>query len=200
MKILGPASRTDLTDVQYGSVARALELQLRGRDGGSNGTVWPRRRPLLASRSQKHPYRRCSSHVARRTVETTPTPCPQQYSVDHVGDSESRDRQCQTHTSCVDTTPTCTRADALFFSCAPHSAQLTALCQCGHTAVGGKDFPNFEMLDAKIASALNKIIQTSHFKKKVRLEEQKAQKQDRFQRGKTDRLHDLRQLSSDWRS
>ena len=112
MEILGPASRTDLTDVQYGSVARALELQLRGRDGGSNGTFWPRHRPLLASRSQKHPYRRCSSNVARRTVETTP--CPQQYSVDHVGDSESRDRQCQTHTSCVDTTPTCTRADALF--------------------------------------------------------------------------------------
>ena len=112
MEILGPASRTDLNDVQYGSVARALALQLRGRDGGSNGTVWPRRRPLLASRSQKHPYRRCSSHVARRTVETTP--CPQQYSVDRVGDSESRDRQCQTHTSCVDTTPTCTRADALF--------------------------------------------------------------------------------------
>ena len=30
----------------------------------------------------------------------------------------------------------------------------------------GKDFPNFEMLDAKIVSALNKIIQNSHFKKK----------------------------------
>ena len=35
------------------------------------------------------------------------------------------------------------------------------------------------MLDAKIASALNKIIQNSHFKKKVSLEEQKAQKEDR---------------------
>ena len=32
----------------------------------------------------------------------------------------------------------------------------------------GKDFPNFEMLDAKIASALNKIIHDSQFKKKVR--------------------------------
>ena len=30
-------------------------------------------------------------------------------------------------------------------------------------------FQNFEMLDAKIASALNKIIQVSHFKKKVSL-------------------------------
>ena len=38
------------------------------------------------------------------------------------------------------------------------------------------------MLDAKIASALNKIIQNSQFKKKVSLEEQKAQKEDRFPR------------------
>ena len=66
--------------------------------------------------------------------------------------------------------------------------------------VCGKDFPNFEMLDAKIASALNKIIQISHFEKKVSLEEQKAQKEDRFLRGRQDHLHDLRQLSSDWRS
>ena len=36
------------------------------------------------------------------------------------------------------------------------------------------------MLDAKIASALNKIIHNSHFKKKVSLEEQKAQKEDGF--------------------
>ena len=28
-------------------------------------------------------------------------------------------------------------------------------------SVAGKKFPNFEMLDAKIASALNKIIQNS---------------------------------------
>ena len=51
-------------------------------------------------------------------------------------------------------------------------------------SVYGKDFPNFEMLDAKIASALNNIIQNSHFKKKVSLEEQKAQKEDRFLRGR----------------
>ena len=48
----------------------------------------------------------------------------------------------------------------------------------------GKKFPNFEMLDAKIASVFNKIIQNSHFKKKVSLEEQKAQKEDRFLRGR----------------
>ena len=31
-------------------------------------------------------------------------------------------------------------------------------------SIEGKDFPIFEMLDAKIASAQNKIIQNSHFK------------------------------------
>ena len=51
-------------------------------------------------------------------------------------------------------------------------------------SVCGKDFPNFEMLDVKIASALNKIIQNSQFKKKVSLEEQKAQKEDPFLRGR----------------
>ena len=47
-------------------------------------------------------------------------------------------------------------------------------------SVSGKNFPNFGMLDAKIASALNKIIQNSQFKKKVSLEEQKAQKETGF--------------------
>ena len=51
-------------------------------------------------------------------------------------------------------------------------------------SVCGKNFPNFEMLDAKIASALNKIIQNAQFQKKVSLEEQKAQKEDRFLRGR----------------
>ena len=51
-------------------------------------------------------------------------------------------------------------------------------------SVCGRDFPNFEMLDSKIASALNKIIQNSQFKKKVSLEEEKAQKEDLFLRGR----------------
>ena len=51
-------------------------------------------------------------------------------------------------------------------------------------SVAGKKFPKFETLDAKIACALNKIIQNSQFKKKVSLEEQKAQKEDRFLRGR----------------
>ena len=45
-------------------------------------------------------------------------------------------------------------------------------------------FPDFELLDARIASSLNKIIQNSYFKKKVSLEERKAQKADRFLRGR----------------
>ena len=49
---------------------------------------------------------------------------------------------------------------------------------------GYTQFPNFEILDARIASALDKILQNSYFKKKVRLEEQKAQKEDRLLRGK----------------
>ena len=49
---------------------------------------------------------------------------------------------------------------------------------------GYTHFQNFETLDARIASALNKVIQNSYFKKKVSLEEQKAQKEDRFLRGR----------------
>ena len=48
----------------------------------------------------------------------------------------------------------------------------------------GISMPNFEVLDARIASALNKIIHNSHFKRRICLEEQKAQKQDRFLRGR----------------
>ena len=44
--------------------------------------------------------------------------------------------------------------------------------------------PNFEVLDAKIASALNRIIHNTQFKKKVSLEEQKVPKEDRFLRGR----------------
>ena len=50
-------------------------------------------------------------------------------------------------------------------------------------SVAAKNFLNGERLDAKIASALNKITQHSHFKKKVSLEEQRVQKEDRFLRG-----------------
>ena len=48
----------------------------------------------------------------------------------------------------------------------------------------GISMPNFAVLDARIASALNKIIHNSHFKRKISLEEQKAQKEDSFLRGR----------------
>ena len=44
--------------------------------------------------------------------------------------------------------------------------------------------PKFEVLDAKIASALNRIIHNTQFKRRISLEEQKAQKEDRFLRGR----------------
>ena len=44
--------------------------------------------------------------------------------------------------------------------------------------------PDFEVLDAKIASTLNRIIHNTQFKRNVSLEEQKAQKDDRFLRGR----------------
>ena len=48
----------------------------------------------------------------------------------------------------------------------------------------GISMPKFEVLDARIASALNKIIHNSQFKRRISLEEQKAQKEDRFLRGR----------------
>ena len=63
-------------------------------------------------------------------------------------------------------------------------------------SIKGKGFPNFELLDAMIASDLNKIIQNSQFKKKVSLEEQKAQKEGRFLRGR--QIAYMILLSSDW--
>ena len=52
------------------------------------------------------------------------------------------------------------------------------------SSVRGIQMPNFEVLDARIASALNRIIHYSHFKRRISLEEQKAQKEDRFLRGR----------------
>ena len=52
------------------------------------------------------------------------------------------------------------------------------------SSVRGIAMPVFEVLDARIASALNRIIHNSHFKRRVSLEERKAQKEDRFFRGR----------------
>ena len=53
------------------------------------------------------------------------------------------------------------------------------------------DSPILRCLIAKIASSLKKVIQNSNFKKRVNLEEQKAQFDDRFLRGRQVALHDI---------
>ena len=65
-------------------------------------------------------------------------------------------------------------------------------------SVTGTHGPDFEVLDAKIASALNRIIQNTRFKKKVSLENRKAQKEDHFSSRKTYRLPDVRVLPGHW--
>ena len=67
-------------------------------------------------------------------------------------------------------------------------------------SASGKNFPNFEMLDAKIASALNK----NHPEVTIQ-EEGQPRGAENPERGsvstrKRDRFHDLRLLLSDWRS
>ena len=51
-------------------------------------------------------------------------------------------------------------------------------------SIRGTQTPDFEVFDARIASALNRIIQNTRFKKNVSLDKQKAQKEDRFFRGR----------------
>ena len=58
--------------------------------------------------------------------------------------------------------------------------------------------PDFEVLDAKIALALDRIIHNTQFKRKVSLEEQKSPKRGPFPSRKTDRLPDLRVLPGHW--
>ena len=62
----------------------------------------------------------------------------------------------------------------------------------------GMRMPDFEVLDAKIASALNRINHNSHFQRRISLEEQKAPKRVPFPSWKTNRLPDLRVLPGHW--
>ena len=55
----------------------------------------------------------------------------------------------------------------------------------------GIQMPNFEVLDARIASALNRIIHNSHFKRRSSLEERKGPEAGPFLSRKTDCLPDL---------
>ena len=57
-------------------------------------------------------------------------------------------------------------------------------------SIRGTHGPNFELLGAGIASALNRIIHNSHFKRRISLEEMKARKEDS--------LPDLRVLPGNW--
>ena len=61
-----------------------------------------------------------------------------------------------------------------------------------------KKIKNFEVLDARIASALNKIIQNSHFKSRISPEEQKGPEAGPFPSWQTDCLLDLRLLPGHW--
>ena len=50
--------------------------------------------------------------------------------------------------------------------------------------IEGHAFPQFEMLDAKIASALKRVITNQYFRKRMNVEEQHAQKYNRFLQGR----------------
>ena len=58
--------------------------------------------------------------------------------------------------------------------------------------------PKFEVLDAKIGSALNKIIHNSHFKRRIILEEQRGPEAGPFPSRQADCLLDLRILPGYW--
>ena len=58
--------------------------------------------------------------------------------------------------------------------------------------------PDFEVLDARIASALNRIIHISHLKKKGQSGGTKSSKRGPFPSRKKDRLPHLRVLLGHW--
>ena len=58
--------------------------------------------------------------------------------------------------------------------------------------------PNFEVLDARIASALNRIIHNSHFKRRISLEEQKGPETGPFLSRQADCLLDVRSIPGHW--
>ena len=62
----------------------------------------------------------------------------------------------------------------------------------------GIQMPDFEVLDARITSALNRIIHNSHFKRRISLEEPKSSERGPFPSWKTVRLPDLRVLPGHW--
>ena len=65
-------------------------------------------------------------------------------------------------------------------------------------SIEGHEFLDFEMLDAKIASASKRIITNQYFRRRIDVEEQDAQNIRQISSRKTDRLYDLRAFSSYW--
>ena len=65
-------------------------------------------------------------------------------------------------------------------------------------SIRGILMPNFEVLDARTASALNKIIHNSHFKKKNQSGGTKGPEAGPFPSRQTDCLLDLRILPGHW--
>ena len=65
-------------------------------------------------------------------------------------------------------------------------------------SIRGTHGPNFELLDARIASALNKIIQNTRFKKKGQSGGNESSQRRPLPSWKTDRLPDLRVLPGHW--
>ena len=56
---------------------------------------------------------------------------------------------------------------------------------------GRTDFPDYDLLDAKIASVLKKLITNMLFRRRVSTEELQAQNETRFLRGRQNDLYDL---------
>ena len=63
-------------------------------------------------------------------------------------------------------------------------------------SIGGYVFQNFEVLDAKIASALKRIISNQYFRRRISVEEQKCSRTTQISLRNTDCLHDLRTFPS----
>ena len=66
------------------------------------------------------------------------------------------------------------------------------------SSIRGISMPNFEVLDARIASALNKIIHNSQFRRRISLEEQKDPEAGPFPPWQADCLLDLRSIPGHW--
>ena len=65
-------------------------------------------------------------------------------------------------------------------------------------STAGKDFPTFELLDARIASALNKIHPENPLQKEGQSGGTESLERGSVPSRRTDRLHDLRLLSNHW--